>query len=239
MAFSLAAYQPLGVILALVATIRGWVQGGRRVRLLSIWMVVSLLLALFYPDRQITDLGWTLIPLWALASLEVARSLNVRPEERREVLGTVALSFIILVFIWLNFLGLTKFSGLPDQAQARTWLIFGSFFLLVMSLLLVAVGWSVRIARFGAIWALVAAAAVYSLAATMGAAGLRQIPDAVDMWRPGAALPEFDLLLASVHNMSDWSDLNGNAQPVTLVGISSPALEWLFREEILDPAGCR
>ena len=231
MAFSLAAYPPLGVILALVAAIRGWVQGGHRVRLLTIWMVVSLLLSLFYPDRQITDLGWTLIPLWALASLEVARSLNVRPEERREVLGTMALSFVILAFIWLNFLGLTQFSGLPDQAQARTWLIFGSFFLLVMSLLLVAVGWSARIARFGAIWGLVAAAAVYSFAATMGAAGLRQMPDAVDMWRPGGTLPESDLLLASVHNMSDWSDLNVNAQPVTIVGISSPALEWLFHEQ--------
>jgi hypothetical protein len=233
MAFSLAAYQPLGLILALVAAIRGWVHGGRRVRLLSIWMVVSLLLSLFYPDRQITDLGWTLIPLWALASLEVARSLNVRPEERREVLGTVALSFVILVFIWMNFLGLTRFSGLPDQAQARTWLIFGSCFLLVMSLLLVAVGWSARIARFGAIWGLMAAAAVYSFAATMGAAGLRQMPDAVDMWRPGGTLPESELLLASVNNMSDWSDLNVNAQPVTIVGISSPALQWLFRAQTL------
>jgi hypothetical protein len=230
MAFSLAAYQPLGVLLALIATVRGWLQGGRRVRLLSIWMVVSLLLGLFYPDRQITDLGWTLIPLWALASLELAHSLNVRPEERREVLGTVALSFLILVFIWLNFLGLTQFSGLPDQAQARAWLMFGSFFLLVMSLLLVAVGWSTRIARFGAVWGLVAALGVYSLAAMMGAAGLRNMPDAVDMWRPGGTLPESDLLLSTVQNMSDWSDRNINAQPITIAGITSPALEWLLRE---------
>ncbi len=230
MLFSLAAYQPLGVVLALIATVRGWVQGLRRIRLLSIWMVVSLLLSVFYPNRQITDLGWTLIPLWALASLELARNLNVRPGERREVMGTVALSFLILVFIWLNFLGLTQASGLPTQAQARGWLMFGSFFLLVMSLLLVAVGWSRRIARFGAVWGLVAALGIYSLAALMGAAGLRRLGDAVDMWRPGGTLPESDLLLATVQNMSDWSDLNVNAQPITIAGVTSPALEWLLRE---------
>jgi hypothetical protein len=238
MLFSLVAYQPLGVALALIATVRGWWQGGRRMRLLSLWMFISLLLALFYPDRQITDLGWTLIPVWALASLELARSLNVRPDERREVLGTVALSFLILAFIWLNFLGLTRIAGLPNQAQARTWLMFGSLFLLVMSLLLVAVGWSARIGRFGAIWGLVAALGVYSLAATMSAAGLRQIPDAVDMWHPGGTLPESDLLLTTVQDMSDWSDLNENAQPLTIAGVSSPALEWLLRERpvSLQPA---
>ncbi len=229
MLFSLVAYQPLGLVLALVATVRGWMHGLRRIRILSIWMVVALLLALFYPDRQITDLGWALIPLWGLASLELARNLNIRPEERREVLGTVALSVLILVFIWLNFLGLTQFGGLPDQEMARTWVMFGSFFLLVMSLLLVAVGWSTRVARFGAVWGLAAALGVYSLAALMGAASLRQMPDAVEMWRPGGTLPESDLMLATVQNMSDWSDRNVNSQPVTIAGIDSPALQWLLR----------
>ena len=56
------------------------------------------------------------------------------------------------------------------------------------------------------------------------------MPDAVDMWRPGGTLPESDLLLTTVQNMSDWSDLNVNAQPITIAGITSPALEWLLRE---------
>jgi hypothetical protein len=227
--FSLAAYQPLGLVLALIAIGRGWILGLRRIRFLSIWFAVSLLLALFYPNRQITDLGWPLIPLWALASLELARNLDVRPEERREVLGTVALSFLVLAFVWLDFLGLTQ-TALPDQAAARTWLMFGSLFLLVMSFLLVAVGWSMRIARFGAVWGLAAALGLYSFGAVMGAAGLRQMPDSVDLWRPGGTFPEADLLLATVQNTSDWSNLNATAQPVTIAGVDSPALEWLLRD---------
>jgi hypothetical protein len=228
--FSLAAYQPLGLILALIATVRGWISGNRRIRRLSIWMVVALLLTLFYPARQITDLGWVLVPLWALAALEVARNLNVSVGERREVLGTAGLTVLILAFIWLDFLGLDQQNVAPQLALTRSWLLFGSLFLLVLCLLLIAVGWSARIARFGAFWGVVAALSVYTLAAVMGAAGLRNIPDSVDLWRPGARLPEADLLLASVQNMSDWSDLEINAQPVTVAGIDSPALTWLLRQ---------
>jgi hypothetical protein len=230
MLFSLIAYQPLGLVLALVASVRGWIQRSRRVRSLSLWMLVALLLALFYPSHQVTDLAWMLVPLWALASLELARSLNIRREERPEILGVVALSFLILVFVWLDFLGLINSPGPSDESMLRTWLLFGALFLLVVSLLLVAVGWSIRVARYGAIWGLAAALGIYSFAALMSAAGLKQVPDSVDMWRPDGTLPESDLLLTSVQQISDWSKEEINAQPVTLVGIDSPALQWLLHE---------
>src|SRR5512140_603598 len=67
--FSLVAYQPLAVILALVAAIRGWLRDSRRITLLSLWALVALLLAVFYPAHQVTDLAWMLVPLWALAAL--------------------------------------------------------------------------------------------------------------------------------------------------------------------------
>jgi hypothetical protein len=234
MLFSLLAYQPLGLVLVLIASARGWIQGGRRVRRLSLWMLVGLLLALFYPTHQIDDLAWMLIPFWALASLELARSLDVRPAERAEVLGVVALSFLIFVFIWLDFLGLMQARAAPDQTVMRVWLMIGSFFLLVVSLLLVAVGWSIRVARHGAVLGMAAALALYSFAALMSAAGLRNIPDAVDLWHPGSTLPASDLLLRTVQQTSDWSKDEVNSQPVTIVGIDSPALLWLLRDRTLD-----
>ncbi len=229
MLFSLLAYQPLGLILALVATVRGWVQGSPRVMRLSLWMLVALLLALFYPARQMGDLAWMLIPLWALAALELARAANVHPQERSEVLGVVALTAVILAFIWFNFLALMQTPGDSQQSTLRTWLLFGAFFLLFISMLLVAVGWSIRSARFGAVWGLTVALGLYAFSATMGAAGLRLIPEAVDMWRPGSNMPESDLLLTTVDQVSDWSQDNINSQPVTIAGIQSPALQWLLR----------
>lgn len=227
--FSLAAYQPLALILAVIATVRGWINGSRRVISLSLWMFVALLLALFYPAHRISDLAWMLIPLWALAALELARSLNVFPEERGEVLGVVVLSVLILVFIWFDFLALLQTPAASDQATLRTWLLFGSFFLLIVSILLVAVGWSIRSARLGAVWGLTAALGVYSLGAMISATGLRAIPGAVEMWGSDRDLAQSDLLLMTVNQMSDWSKDNINAQPVTIVGVDSPALEWLLR----------
>jgi hypothetical protein len=237
MLFSLLAYQPLGLLLAVMASVRGWIQGSVRIRRLSLWMLVSLLLALFYPAREVTDLAWMLVPLWALASLELARNLNVRPEERREVLGAVALSFLILVFIWFNFLGLIRPTMPPDQASLRTWLLLGSFFLLVVSLLLVGAGWSIRAAQHGAVWGLAAFLSVYSLGALVGAAGLRNLPEGVELWQPGSQLPSADLLLTTVQEMSSWSDKDVNAQPVTVAGVHSPALLWLLRDRTVELRG--
>ena len=215
MLFSLPAYQPLALILALIATVRGWIQGSLRVMRLSLWLIIALLVAVFYPAHQLADLAWMLIPLWALASSELARSLNVQPDERRDVLGVIAVSLLILIFAWLNLLGLLQAPVPSQDASLRTVVVFGSLFVLGVSLLLVAVGWSARIARFGAVWGLAAALSAYSFSALMSAAGLRSLPDGVDMWRSGGTLPEADLLLASVNDMSDWSDTSIHSQPVT------------------------
>jgi hypothetical protein len=233
MLFSLAAYQPLGLILAIPTIVRGWSQGSRRVIRLSVWMLVALFLALFYPAHQVGDLAWMLIPLWSLAALELAHSSNVLPEERGEVLGIAGLIVLILVFIWLDFLALAQGSS-PDQVTLRTWLMLGSFFLLVVSILLVAVGWSIRVARFGAVLGLTAFLGVYSFSALTGAAGLRVTPDAVEIWSPDNSLPQSGLLLTTVDQISDWSDKNINSQPVTIAGIDSPAFKWLLRGHTLN-----
>ncbi len=232
--FSLVAYQPLGLILAIMASVRGWTQGSRRVMRLSLWMLVALLLALFYPNHQVSDLAWMLIPLWSLAALELTHSSNVLPEERREVLGVAALIVLILAFIWLDFLSLIQSLGSSDQVTLRTWLMIGSFFLLIVSILLVAVGWSIRVARFGAVLGLTAALSFYSIGALTGAAGLRVMPDAVELWSPDSGLPESGLLLTTVNQISDWSNININSQPVTIAGIDSPALLWLLHGHTLN-----
>jgi hypothetical protein len=72
------------------------------------------------------------------------------------------------------------------------------------------------------------------MAASLAAAGVRHNPDGVEMWRPGGTLPQADLLLHTVQNLSDWSDYDVNAQPVTIAGIDSPALLWLLRQRALN-----
>lgn len=231
---SLVAYQPLGLLLALLAAVRGWARRKSRARRLSVWMLVALLLTLFYPSRQVIDLAWMLIPLWALASLELARALNLPREDRREVLAAVALSCIILVFAWLDFLALRRPGLLPDQVELRVWLLIGSLFLLLVSLLLVAVGWSVQAARHGTLWGLTAFLSVYSTAMLMAATGHRQLPNSAELWHPGSYQPMASLLLRTVDDQSAWSDKDRNAQSVAIAGVDSAALRWLLRDRPLE-----
>jgi hypothetical protein len=226
--FSLVAYQPLGVLLALMTVVRGWMQDSLRVKRLTIWMLTALLLALFYPARQVSDLVWMLIPLWALAALELARDIPLEKELRLEAAGMAALCVCILGFVWLQFLSVTVLPSGSEQVSGRLWILFFSLLLLVICILLVAVGWSLRLARAGAVWGLAAALGIYSFGAMLGAAGLR-VTRGAEMWTSDSTPGQADLLLLTASQMSDWSNDNINSQPVTIVGIQSPALEWLLR----------
>jgi hypothetical protein len=75
---------------------------------------------------------------------------------------------------------------------------------------------------------------VYSFGALIGAVGLRVMPDAVEMWAPDQGIPESGLLLTTVDQISDWSNNNINSQPVTIVGINSPALVWLLHDRTVN-----
>ena len=226
--FSLIAYQPLAVVLGSIAILRGWMKKSRRVMQLSIWALVALLLALFYPFHQVSDLVWMLIPLWSLAALELARVINILPEERRQVIGVTGLSIFILFFVWLQFLAITTLPIPSSEASNQIWLLFGSLALLVICVLLVGVGWSARAARLGATWGVAVALGVYSFGAMLGAGNLR-VTQGQEMWTADQTPAQADLLLMVANEMSDWSNDNINAQPITIVGIDSPALQWLLR----------
>lgn len=228
MLLSLIAYQPLAVILGLITSVRGWISGSKRVMSLSIWMGIALLLALFYPFHQVSDLVWMLVPLWALASLELARAVNILPEERRQVIGVAGLSVFILFFVWLQFLSVTTLPFPSSLVNDRIWLLAGSLLLLVICILLVAVGWSARTAQFGAIWGVAVALGIYSFGAMLAAGNLR-VTVGQEMWTADKTPAQADLLLTVTNEMSDWSMDNINAQPITIVGVDSPALEWLLR----------
>jgi hypothetical protein len=248
--FALLAYQPLALLFGLLALVRGWLkQRKRRIRL-SLWFLAALLVAIFYPARQVGDLAWTLIPLWALAALEL--SYHTRPllGERREVAGMAVLIFILLTFAWLDYAGIALdplnpanltsnaiqvggtvlFDRLPPT---RYVLLVSVLLLLVVSVLMVALGWSARTARLGTVWGLTVALGIYSLGVAWGATGLRT-PEGWELWWPDKRPAQAEWLLETVNEQSEWSTGNTTSQEVTLLNIDSPALEWLLRGRVLN-----
>lgn len=227
--FSFLVYQPLGVVLVLIAIIRGWWTGSKRIIQLSVWFLVALLLVIFLPSRDISDLVWVLIPFWAMASIELTRNVDIFPDERAEVGGVVLLTVFIWTFSWLDLSGLAWTAVDSSQYLMRFWLLIGAMFLLALSLLLVAAGWSTRVAQIGGVWGLALVLGFLSLGGALGAAGLRGMVYP-ELWHPANLPAQSHLLEATVSDMSEWGVGNDYSASVVIVGIDSPALEWLLRE---------
>jgi hypothetical protein len=250
--FALIAYQPLALIFGLAGVIRGW--WGRRIQSieLSLWLLTALLVALFYPARQVGDLAWILIPLWVLAALEFSNHMEIFQFERREVFGMSALVFILLSFSWLNYSAIAldplnpanlasnalQVGGnvlLQNLPPTRYVLLISVLLLLAVSVLMVALGWSTRIARLGSVWGLTLALGLYSLGMAWSATGLRT-SDGWELWWPDRIPAQADLLLTTVNEQSEWSTGDEMSQDVTLLNLDSPALEWLLRGRDLQMA---
>jgi hypothetical protein len=245
------AYEPLGIFLAAFSLLRGYRTRSRRLLRLSIWLGLGLLLAVFY--RQASALAWAILPLLTLAALELSRAFHIYAEERVEV-GVVVLALIILlVYVWFDVskialdpamnLGTTTlplFGGNFQLAGAPYVILLGALLVIILCISFVAFGWSVRTAWLGTTWAFVIFLGVYTLGAAWGASGLRAY-NGVELWRSDSPPTQADLLGKTLDDVSEFSVGEDDSQPVTVMGVDSPALEWVLRnrsvEEVaaLDP----
>ena len=240
MLFTLLVYEPLGIFLAVLSLIRGFRTGSQRIIRLSLWLGVSLLLAVFY--RQPGELVWAIIPLLALAAMELSRSLNVFPSERLEVGVVTTALLILLAYIWFDIaaIGLDPFNqfvtNLPiigSIQNPRYAILYGALAILIACIAFVAFGWSGRIAWLGTAWSFIIFLTIYTLGAAWGGSGLRY-PNGVELWTLDQKPVQADLLLASVNDISEFSLGHDQAQSVTVMGVNSPALEWLLRNHAVQ-----
>jgi hypothetical protein len=211
---------------------------------LSLWLGVALLLAVFY--RQTSDLVWVIIPLLTLASLELARAFNIFAEERVEVGVVVLALMILLVYVWFD---LSKIALDPQgQLVATTLPLFGrniqiaaapyvilvgAFLIIILCISFVAFGWSTRTAWLGTTWAFGIFFGAYTLAAAWGTSGLRS-HNGVEFWTPDQVPTQAKLLHSTVDDISEFSLGHDQSQPVTVMGIDSPALEWVLRNREVE-----
>ena len=111
--------------------------------------------------------------------------------------------------------GTVLFDQLPPT---RYILLLSVLLLLVVSVLMVGLGWSARTARLGTVWGLTVVLGIYSLGMAWGATGLRT-PAGWELWWPDKRPAQADLLLKTVNEQSEWSAGDATSQDVTLLDI--------------------
>ena len=224
---ALPAYELLPLGFGIAAAVRGILKRDRDSILLGIWALVALVLALIYPGKQTYDLTWALLPLWTLAAIELAHHFDFEGRNMWEIAGLGVLIMALLIFGWLNLAGLTKMDLTTDTAHMHLLLLAAVVLLVGLSIVLVGAGWSADAARLGGVWAGVLALGLFSLAMSTGAAGLRQ-PLTVELWQPEPRTGRVDVLLKVANQISDLNKGTDGQLPLTIQGVDSTALEWLF-----------
>ena len=227
--FALLVYQPLGVVFGLSGALRGWLRLDPLYQKIALWFLVSLLLALLYPARQVSDLIWPLVPLLALAALEISPFLVLERGDERIPLGLAALVLLLLTIFWLNLLGLGP-AGLPGQeAVLRLVVMLGLLVLIAVSTALIGLGWSWLSAGRGLVWGLCLALGIYGLA-NVGEIFRSRLDSRQGLWNPFPAAGDVDLLLASLEDLSTWNTGRSDGLDI-LVAVDSAALRWALRRQ--------
>ncbi len=222
----LLASQPLALALGLMAAIRTFSERGPLPRAMALWAVVALALAAVYPGRQVGDLVWALIPLWALAASELSRHLFIEEEDTIVPVGQAALILVLLSFAWLNLASLNT-GALDEQSYfARLWFTGFVLGLVILFTALIGFGWSASQARRGLIWGVGAFLAFFTLSATSNAYQPTRAVNA--LWTPVPAAGEEALLLDTIGDLSEM--VNGTRTEVDVVfQVDDPALRWALR----------
>jgi hypothetical protein len=212
-------YQPLALIFAIIAAVRGWILGEKISRWLAIWVLVVLVSTIIYPGRQVYDVAWALTPIWALAALELARYVKM-PQPSTAAFGLAGVVLVLSSLFWLMSLNIV-----PGNF---TWIIMVVVpLLIVLTTVLVGLGWSWGAARSGSILGFCIAAGLYMIAATIGTTQLRSnSPE--ELWTPPPGTVQAGLLVDTLEDLAVIQ--NGRVDRIDIVStVEMPSLKWVLR----------
>lgn len=220
-------YQPLAMIFGLIAGVRSWIDGNAFAQRMVIWVFVALGMVVFYPARQVGDMVWVVVPLWGLASIELARYLDIASDHRSLVFGQAALVFTMLTLFWLNLAG-TNLSLLDQRGYLmRTGIFLGALFLVGLTTILLGYGWTWKAAVQGLVWGLVAALGIYQIAG-MWNSSQSISAHVINVWLPRPQTGENHLFMQTIKDLSHWS--TGRSDEIdVIVAVDSPSMRWSFR----------
>jgi len=225
---ALVFYQPLALTFGSIAVVRGWLYRKNLSRWLSIWLIVALIISLGHQDRYVWDVAWTLIPLWALAGIELSRYLRLPKADRWPMLGEAILIFVLGVIIWLNLTSAANVVGNDQIARLRWVVILGAFVLGVITTILVALGWSSKAASHGLVLGICISLGVY-VSANMWSASQVNSTGENELWSPAPYTRRIEALVTTLVDLSGKS--TGSENTIEIVAVSeAPSLQWALRD---------
>ncbi len=226
--FALITYGLPALAFGLLAAAKAWMRRESAGKILSLWALANLIILLIYPGRQVADLLWVLLPLSALAAVEIAHYLRMPAEEPRAAFGEAGLMLLLLAFLTFTLAKTTLTQSSPEIVGPYLFLAGGVLLLGVLATILVAFGWSGQAAASGLVWAL----GLFFVLVLLSDSTRPQRGDllaANDLWAPGTAAGENAMLLSTLRDLSSRNTGQPQGLPVDL-RLESAALQWALRD---------
>jgi 4-amino-4-deoxy-L-arabinose transferase-like glycosyltransferase len=225
---SLVVYQTLPLVFAAVQVVRFIRTRNPLDRLVILFTLAGLVLALLLPGRSYAVLLWPVLGLWTLAARALAGLFQVEREDRLWVglLGGVV--FFLLSFAWMNYLGLLLATQ-PADIDIRRLSILASLLLVGIAGLLVGWGWQPRVAARGVGLGVTAVLAIFLVSNATQSGGLSPTRPH-QLWRSASSYPQAALIRQTIGDLARWKVGSRTGLDGLVAGIDSPALAWELRD---------
>lgn len=218
-------YFPLGLILGIWGGVRGILQKDKPRIYLFIWFLSGMVLVFASPARDLTQVIWVSVPLYLLAAQELSLHFNTEQGDLIPSIGIAALVFIMIAFLWLSF-GRITYGG--DQKELLI-AVGAGIGILLLSGILIVLGWSAKIAGKGILWGMLGVFAIYLFSTAWRVSGISMLGQ-TEMIGPERSLTQMALMDKTISELSNWTAGSSKGIQVSVIGLNSKALEWGLKD---------
>ena len=225
---ALFTYQFLPLVLGLWAGIKAWFVKDDLGRVLSVWFLIAVIFVLIQPGRQVIDLVWAIIPLWVLTARHIVGNVKWFEESRIVQLAVILFTVVMFVFIAMNLKSLADPALQQGDALKYTIAVAAGVCLLIITVILIGLGWRFDVALHGFMIGFGVFLLVYMISFSLSSLGMKSGQRA-ELWRRGRNIPLNDLMVNTIEDLSNLSIGESHAADIIVTGLNTSDLAWGLR----------
>ncbi|MFZ3070455.1 MAG: hypothetical protein WA110_04960 [Anaerolineaceae bacterium] len=238
--YRLIAYSSLPLVLGIASSIRLWRQKETHDKALSVLALVALAASVGFIGLGSGGLAFAVIPLWILSVGELRHFFQQGSTGRNVSVGMMLFSLVVLVYLSItlkSFMG-SQWGSSTDSHFGGA--ILAGLILLLLSYVLVGMGWSFQAANKGLFSAILIVLLVSSLSLTFSSIHHRAEFNAL-VWSGSPVLVSEDEVDQVLGELEQQGTLEPGVSKAVILGDSQDGLAWIFHgfDQVLVLSGLR
>lgn len=227
--FALVTYSPLPVIIGLVAGIFALFKKNALVQFMLIWLLVGLIFIVLYPQQDMQNLVWVVLPAWVILVQFVVRLIAAfEVTEDFPIMLGVSLVTLTLCFFFAFSLRKLFFVGQPADISAQYIKLLGAVVVILLCFVLLAFFWSVKTAAFAVGSGVAGFLLVMLFSNAFGVAGFHPA-SAAELLRTGDQVRNVTALQNTLTDLSMRKYFDAHTITINVIADDGAEMRWLLR----------